>query len=132
MFDKNKKNKNFKKSVQGQTLNNKKMGKLEMLKEQQRETEKVERLNELKSQRKKAIWAVCTLGIAANPFASLKRISNKITGFFGSNSHLVQGMLFMLFFVGIPIVLLIALIKNIVLWINCQTEISKLEPKTHE
>jgi hypothetical protein len=88
----------------------------------------LEKIRELKSKRSKAILVVCTLGLAANPFSPLKRASNKITSFFGGgDSHLVQGMLGFLFILGIPIVLLMAMYKNIMIWINCQSEISELE-----
>jgi len=90
-------------------------------------------LKELKSKRNKAILVVCTLGLASNPFLPLKRAAGKITRIFGiGGSDLVRGMITFFFIVGIPIVLLVAICKNIGIWINCQSEISKLETKNKE
>ena len=82
-------------------------------------------LEDLKKRKAKAILAVFTLGLAANPFAGMVRFAKSASSKFGGMRELITGFLFIFFLFGIPIVLLVAIIKNIAIWVDCQKRITE-------
>jgi hypothetical protein len=87
---------------------------------------------DLKKRRTKAILTVFTLGLAANPLGGMIRFAKKATSNFGGFRELVTGFLFLFFLFGIPIVLLVAIIKNIKVWVDCQKRLTELEKQEEQ